>query len=267
MAGVTSIVLIVAAVILIAIANFDFSWMPKQQNEITNDLLLGLATNLMGIIVTVSFVQHLVDRQNEANERREEDAMILRYHKYMQALIRRYLKYYYNITTLQKDRRDTCEIDQVLQREFLLSDMADMYKGSLYLNEGFNESSIELFYKAEHEMKDYMLKILSNIEFKFNPKLETLLLDFAVKSTDLDMSGQIIERAVLKNTQVGSRNIKMIENMLSNESLDWLVKFKRGELEGNLMLPYVILYYNIQDQIRIIKEYTEYVNEIANRNK
>ena len=60
----------------------------------------------------------------------------------------------------------------------------------------------------------------------------------------------------------GKEDIDIIEKMIASETDDWLGKFSRGELQGNLMLPYVTLYYMCQDQVRMIKEYTEYIKDI-----
>lgn len=44
-----------------------------------NNVLLGLATNLLGIIVIILFVQYELNKQNEKKERFAENEQIRRY--------------------------------------------------------------------------------------------------------------------------------------------------------------------------------------------
>ena len=76
------------------------------------------------------------------------------------------------------------------------------------------------------------------------------------------MSGRMLERAAMKKYGVGKKNTDMVAKMLADEYDNWLGKFGRGELQSNLMLPYVTLYYHIQDQVRVIKDCTDYVKEL-----
>ena len=61
-AGRTSVILFSVSVILLWIACSDMgrgSLSEKYANNI-NNILIGISTNLIGIIITVSFVQHLI---------------------------------------------------------------------------------------------------------------------------------------------------------------------------------------------------------------
>ncbi len=263
-AGRVSIMLVLVSIFLLFLAwsPLGIGFLTVDEANFANNVLIGLATNLIGIVVTVSFVQYFLDRQNEVKERKEENEKILRYNKYMQTLIRRYLMFYMSLTTRIADRKEAGDVDKAFTHTFKLSDMADMYQTSLFLTEGFSDSTIELYYKAEYELRNYMLKMLENIEFKYNTELAGLLLDFTVKSIDLDMSGQMLERAKMKKYGNGKKDIEYIEKMIADEKYDWIGKFGRGELQGNLMLPYVILYYTCQEQVGMIKKYTEYIKNI-----
>jgi hypothetical protein len=263
-AGRVSVLLIIASIVLLILAwsSLVIGFLSADEVIFVNNVLIGLATNMMGIVVTVSFVQYFLDKQNEEKERKEEKKKILRYHKYMQTLIHRYLIFYMSITTRLADRKEAGDVSNAFTRTFEFSDMADMYQTSLYVSEGLSESSIELYYKAERELRNYMLKMLESIDFKYNTELATLLLDFTIKSTNLDMSGQLLEVATKKKYGIGKKNVELVEKWIADESYDWLGKFNRDELQGNLMLPYVTLYYLCQDQIRMIKEYTEYIKKL-----
>ncbi len=55
---------------------------------------------------------------------------------------------------------------------------------------------------------------------------------------------------------------KEIATWIADDSADWLKKYSRGELVGNLMLPYVVLYYHLKDQAKIVKNYLGYVDNL-----
>lgn len=75
-AGIVSITLFVISIILLLVAIcLDYE---NFSNNI-NNTLFSLATNLLGIIITISFVQHFIDRQNEKEDHREENLKIKRY--------------------------------------------------------------------------------------------------------------------------------------------------------------------------------------------
>ena len=169
--------------------------------------------------------------------------------------------FYMSLTTRLKDR-SVHGAEDPFDHSFKFSDMADLYKSSLYVGEGFRESSIELFYQAEENLRNYMLKMLENIDFKYNFEFEELLQEFVTKSAGLDMRGQILG---LIQTSMGGNNkaTEQISEWISDETEDWLGKYQRRELTGNLMLPYVILYYSIQDQMRMIKEYKRLIEKLA----
>lgn len=263
-AGKVSVILIISSVLLLLLAwsTLGSSFLTDRDANTINNILIGIATNLLGIVVTISFVQYFLDKQNEAEERDDEVKTIKRYDKYMQTLIRRYLMFYMSVTTRIKDRNST-NLEKPFEHNFKFADMADMYHTSMFISEGVLEPSIVLFYKAEEKLRDYMLRMLENIDFKYNPELEELLLSFTTKSVDLDMRGQILGAI---NTRMGQsgKATEEVAKWIEDETCDWVGKFGRGELQGNLMLPYVTFYYTIQDQVRMIREYKEYIKRINN---
>lgn len=76
----------------------------KSAAGVVSIILFGLATNLLGIIVTVSFVQHFIDKQSAKSEYREENLKIKRYDRFMSVLLTRYLMYFNCVTTPMERR-------------------------------------------------------------------------------------------------------------------------------------------------------------------
>ena len=240
---------------------YGASFLTERNAELINNILIGIATNLLGIVVTVSFVQFFIDKKDKDQERKEEVETIKRYHRHMKALIRRYLMSYVSLTTRLVDR-DKVDIDDAFTRDFKLSDMADMYKTTMFLSEGFTESSIEFYCDAEHKLRDYMLKMIENIDFKYSNELKDSIQNFVEKSADLDMSGILLDLSFRQKHGIDKAIIDSVEKTIADENEDWVEKFGRGELKGNLMLPYVILFFAVHDQVRMIKEYSEIVERL-----
>ena len=252
--------LVSAILIIIALSGWIKLWFSETEVDNINNIVIGIATNLIGIIVTVTFVQYFIDKQNEVMEREEEKKKILRYNRYMELLIRRYLTMYLSLTTRLEDRNEF-DIETVFDRKFEFSDLADMYKTTLILSEKFLEPTISLFFDAENNMRDYMLRMVENIEFKYFQELSEVLLSFVVETSDLDMSRQILGNMNVysgKDDNGNSRPLsEQIGEYIANEDkYDWLGQFEMNELQGNMMLPYVIFYYTLQDRIKLMKKYT-----------
>lgn len=118
-AGKVSSILSVLVVIMFAIVLFGVS-------NRTENILIGLTTNLIGIIITVSFVQNFFNKQDEEEEKKEERKKILRYNKLMEMLIDRYILFFQCTTTTITEREQFVDSKDLL-RKFSFADMADMY--------------------------------------------------------------------------------------------------------------------------------------------
>lgn len=84
----------------------------------------------MRIIVTVSFVQYFIDKQNEKQAQQEEAALIKRYDRFMEVLIKRHLMYFHCVTTPIDNRKNEDLLE--LKNDFNFEDMCDLYEQSLY---------------------------------------------------------------------------------------------------------------------------------------
>ncbi|TLD82659.1 hypothetical protein LS70_006725 [Helicobacter sp. MIT 11-5569] len=255
-AGVVSVVLFITSIILLAITWSDYGNFSERVATNINNILFGLATNLLGIIVTVSFVQYFIDRQSEKDKHRKENLKIKRYDRIMRVLLERYLMYFKCLTTPIEIRNKNDPLRMLDQFKF--EDMCDLYRSSLYICEGLFESSIELFYESEEILRNYMVKMIQNINFKYNEQLKEIIMDFVEKSIEYDVRG-----AVLRNmtTYCGEkRNSETIMEYIKDTSQDWIGKEQRGKLNSNIMLPYTRLYKLLKIEIELIKGYEEYMN-------
>ncbi|MBR3620701.1 MAG: hypothetical protein IKN56_04270, partial [Clostridia bacterium] len=138
---------------------------------------------------------------------------------------------------------------------FMLSDMADMYNPSLFINEDYFISTIVRFFQAEERLNDYMLKMLENIDFKYNETLCDIIQDFVIESATCNVRGQILGNRHTKNGDKMLSDIA-VENMLDN-SANWIEQYEKGGLSNNIMNSYVELYFSILKQVKRIREYRD----------
>ena len=220
-----------------------------------NNILFGISTNLLGIIVTVSFVQYFIDMQDEKQAQLEEVALIKRYDRFMTVLINRYLMYFHCVTTPINKRKNENPLE--IKNDFIFEDMCDLYEQSLYTCEGIFEPSIVLFYKAEEKLRNYIIDMVENIDFKYNEELLQILMRFVESSIEYDMRGAILGNI---NTQSGGEKLtKTISKYINDSSQQWVEKGKRGELSANIMLPYIQLYQVLKIETDLLIRYNQYL--------
>ena len=64
-AGRISLLLFIISLLMLIIACSSWDATSERAASNINNILFGISTNLLGIIVTVSFVQYFIDKQNE----------------------------------------------------------------------------------------------------------------------------------------------------------------------------------------------------------
>ncbi|BCZ48123.1 hypothetical protein psyc5s11_41900 [Clostridium gelidum] len=236
------------------------SWGNLSENAAnnTNNILIGLATNLLGIIVTVSFVQHFIDRQDEKQERIEEIASIKRYDRLMLILIKKYVMYFNYVITPMEKRAGFNHLD--LKTDFLFEDMCDMYVQTLENCDALFKPRITLFYDSEEKLRDYMIRMIENVPFKYNDKLKDCIMNFIEKSLAYDVRGAILDK-INNRTADNQKLSEIIQKEIKDPSNKWLEKALNGEHIG-FMLPYVKLYNLMQIEIQLIIEYQNYLKNL-----
>ena len=163
-AGKISMILLIISIIFLIIAFSSWGNFTDRTANNINNFLFGMATNLLGIIVTVSFVQFFIDKQNHNVDKQNELEEVLRYDRVLSIFIEQYTLYYRCITTpVSEDMRT----DYKLNADFAFKDMGDMYEQNRYMAEGLLEPAISVFYRFEDKIREYMMSMLNNISFKY----------------------------------------------------------------------------------------------------
>ena len=117
----------------------------------------------------------------------------------------------YSSSTVEK--RAECVKNKDLLRDFSFTDMADLYKLSTVLSVELLRPSIELFYEAEQMLRNYMIEMIKNIDFKYNKNIENVLIEFIKKSKEMDVSGVIInnQQILLEIKKVPKRFLRVLK--------------------------------------------------------
>lgn len=263
-AAKVSFVLLIISILLLILASpyIKVSWSDEVVAYV-NNVLIGTAVGLLGIIVTISFVQSALDKQTIKNEKVEEYKKIVRYNKYLQILINEYIVYFNHVVTpLDKNGID---LDKGFIQGFTLNDMSGMYYGSILIRDGFNTPAIKKFYEVEDKLSSYLLRWNEEIDFKYTPNLEAIINEFFAKSKELDSRGNIL--GALETVAGNERLSETITNILTENKVDYLTKFKNGELQSNVMTSVVLLFYFLNEQQKCITRLISEISSIENELK
>ena len=113
---------------------------------------------------------------------------------------------------------------------------------------------------SQEKLRNYIIDMVENIDFKYNEELLQILMCFVESSIEHDMRGAILGNI---NTQSGGEKLtKTISKYIKDSSHQWVEKGKRGELSANLMLPYVQLYQVLKIEIDLLIQYNQYLREL-----
>ena len=228
-AGKITIPILILCVIFISI-----SFLPIFKNY--ENVLIGIGTNLLGIIVTVSFVQHIFDKQSEEKEKELEKEKIIRFSQIMNIRLEKYFVVFAQITTpiSEYSKQNIRQIEPKL--DFKFEDMKDLHFPCLLMSEKLSESAISVFYSEETRIKEYMLRMLENIDFKHFSNIQDLLIEFVKLSESYDVSNAILGdgKAIDSNHNKIS---EFISNLIStNPKEHWVERFEKGELQSNMII-------------------------------
>lgn len=257
-AGIVSIFLLIGSILLLALACSPWGNFTERMANNINNVLFGLGTNLLGIIVTVSFVQFFLDRQTEKTEYAHEREKILRFDRFMQILIQHYVMYFNTITT-PMDQRSGVSTTEIKQ-DFSFSDMKDLYLQSLFLRNKGYEPAITAFYDAELELRKYCIEFSSQIDFKYHQDLLSDLTQFVETSLAFDVRNAVLGNMTL--TVGDKKYTDVIQEYIGDQSHDWVAKIHNEKINGNMMAPYVCLFDMLNLQKSLITRYLIHIKAL-----
>ena len=258
-AGKITIVLFIIANSLISITFLPFFKQSAHLRDNFENILIGIGTNILGIIVTISFVQHIFDKQSEKNEKELEREKIIRFSQIMSFRLEKYFQVFAQITTPLSQFSQ--QKNKCINPDFKFEDMKDLYFPCLLMCEE-QKSAISVFYSEEKKIKEYMLRMLENIEFKYHSEIQNTLIAFVKQSEAYDVSN-----AILNYEKMGTSKEKATEliskQIATNATDNWVGKFESGKLPSNLITNFVILYRLLQKEFILLTEYTKEIKKIS----
>lgn len=257
-AGTVSICLLIVSILLLVLACSPWGNLTAKAANNINNILFGLGTNLIGIIVTVSFVQFFLDKQNEKAERTYEREKILRFDRVMQILIQHYVMYFNTITTPMNQRNSVSTTE--IKQNFSFADMKDLYLQSLFLRNKGYEPAITAFYDAELELRKYCIEFTSQIDFKYHQDLLSDLTQFVEASLAFDVRNAVLGNMTL--TVGDKKYTEVIQEYIGDPSHDWVAKIHNEKTNGNMMNPYVCLFDMLNLQKSLITRYLIHIKAL-----
>ncbi len=246
-----SIPLFLIATLLIFFPFFPFS---INNREVYNNISIGLGTNIYGLIITIMFIQRILDKHNLEKDIREEKEKIIRLNSLVQISITDYITSFQELTT-------PISKTQSLNLNFSFEDIQDLYYSSLLITK-LQKSKIVVFYENEKKLENDLLRMLSEINFFHYPKIRDIIISFIKEIKMNDVCEGIIanKKITAGNKTLGDLAIEMIKD---NKNQNWITKFDNNQLRGNIIVPYVVLYKSLHKQISLIIDYQNLIKQIS----
>ncbi len=256
-AGKITIFLLIFGCLLIGTSFLPVFKQSSHLRDNFENVLIGIGTNIFGIIVTISFVQHIFDKQSEKNEKELEREKIIRFSQIMSFRIQKYFAVFSQITTPLSEYSK--ESEKKINPDFKFEDMKDLYFPCLLMSEE-QKSAISVFYAEEKHIKEYMFRMIEKIDFNYFPNIQKLLLAFIKQSEAYDVSNAILKYEQMNDGYM----IKHISQQISTNPTDhWVELFESGNLPSNIINNFVLLYRLLQKEFFILTEYNKAIQELS----
>ena len=222
------------------------------------NLLLGLSTNIFGMIITIFFAQKYIDATEAKNRKAAEANEILRHDRIMQQFIWLYLEGYASITIPNEQNVSEVHINA--------ADLAGMYDVSLMVQKKGAKSSIEIYYENEDKLAKYVMEVIENVNFDFYPELLNILIEFYKIYIKSDEREIILWPLTVDNLDNRKLIITAMSDMIKSNEHDWIAQDANGKLNGNVMKSYVALFLKVREERKLIAEYTQEINKLKSQN-
>lgn len=223
-----------------------------------SDYLSGTATETIGIIITILFVQRLFDRKNEQDAIAAEAKALLRSNTVMSLYLSQYKDFFFCVTTPIEKRS---VIPHNMPVEFTLKDMRQLHQSCGMVKYGILKPSVDGFLEIELIIRDYIVSILKEINFDYHHEIEKILLEY------IDVSLRYESRSALmleKTTTLGGKPaVDSVPKMLEDHADKFYQELLSGKhMIANAMHPYAFLYMLMNQERDILLRYSEEIQKI-----
>ena len=254
----------VLSCIIAIVSKSQIDWKSLSNNYIDLDLVKEIvydcSIGMFSAMIIVWFIdeigKHIQDKKDKSIEREK----ICRANRVLQLYIERYKLFYYCVTT-PLEKRDFKNV--VMKSDFMLRDMKDLYQTTKLMSEGFIDSSINCFVKAEIELKDEMEAMIRSTDFSFFPDIQNCLLEFV----EISIYYNYKESWIKAKTTGGkdSTIADIVVNSLKTEADDWYREYRCGkrDLSSNVMLIYFGLYEMLIKEQEVLHRYEQMMDDLV----
>lgn len=229
------------------------------------NLLLGLSTNIFGLIITIFFAQKYIDVAETKNRKVAEENEILRHDRIMRQFIQLYLEGYASIAIPNKLDVSEVHINAAEDDEFAFTDLAGMYDASLMIPKKGAKSSIEIYYENEDKLAKYVMNIIENVNFEFYPELLDTLTEFYRTYIKSDEKEIILWPLTVDDLDNRKLIITAMTDMIKSKENDWVAQNEKGKLDGNVMKSYVTLYLKAREERKLIAKYIQEIDKVKSQ--
>ena len=252
-AGKTAVILFLAIIIIL-------SQISPSKYE-TRELFLSFVPTLFGIIVTVCFVQYLFDKQKSKEEKHEERRKIIRYYKVV-SIVRDYYVIHYN--SLFQQISDDYTNGVHIKKDTNFCEMIHLYEGNFFLNEQIQRPRIEIFYEKEEALIDSLVRMSENVEFKYYKELGETIIDIIKCSKSYDVKGIILSNhsTMLKDNSGDHRLSEYVIQQIKDSKRDYCSEYLTGKLKSSILIPYVMLYFLLKEEARLLENLQLQIKEL-----
>ena len=228
--------------------------------DTNRDYTSGLITEIIGIIITVGFVQYIFDKNKEIESKREEINKIRRFDIIFKSLIKKYTNAHFFITT-PKDKLDGTK--PFIKTDFKIADICDLHFFTGDFAFYMDRSACDIYFDIELEMRKHAISMLNNIDFKYNKELCDILINFVESSIfyDTRIAFDEIKNQTYAN---GKTSIQHARELILNGTAEKIyTEMVNGKKQlNNLIHPYIVLYMQLKEEAKLINLYTNYINKI-----
>ncbi len=244
----------IIAVVLLCFALIINFYYKAEINQYLINCFIGVGTNVIGIIISLIFVQKYLDKTADKKAKDLEKEKILRFHIIFERYYREYEVFVKVLFIPVYERAE--RLNEPLPETLSIYDFCDIYSETRLSNYG-SDSAIEKYYFAEENLRKYVIRILEEINFEYYLDLKNILVDFLKVSMDYHSKSKILELATNK------KQLSKIRFLLKNEHKDWEADFDKG-IYNIYVSTFIILLKQIKEERKLIEIYKDYISKIKN---
>lgn len=221
-------------------------------NEATRFLVMVLAFS--GILLTGLFLNSLAYRVSVTTQEKDKQIFEEEQHKkeikkYLSITpilfqdIQDFVNVTYRLITVSKDREPLGDIEKVMNLDFKLNDLQDLYKPSFLRKYNFQQTTIEVFYQVYDKLNEDLEDFLKLGYFSFDQDLMKKVINYLTFSKAVDSRGNILR--ILHDEKEKTYVCEMLRDAKETVQITEI---------ANLIDPYIVLNEQIKKAVEIIKE-------------